>query len=126
MVELRQHRMPFLPFERVSAAVTVLLAVNLLFNVLASAAFRISARSASWREVMSWQVTGNAAGFVTAVTLTGLLRYVPLSIAFPVTTGMSILGVQVIASWCLFHEPIDAVQWLGSLLIGVGIFLLQR
>ena len=126
MVQLRQLRPPFLPFERVSAAVTVLLALNLLFNILANASFRISARSASWREVLTWQVTGNAAGFVTAITLTGLLRYVPLSIAFPVTTGMSILGVQVVAAWCLFHEPIDAVQWLGSLLIGVGIFLLQR
>jgi multidrug transporter EmrE-like cation transporter len=126
MLELRQPRLPFLPFERVSAAVTVLLALNLLFNILANTAFRISARSGSWREILSWQVTGNAAGFVTAVTLTGLLRYVPLSIAFPVTTGMSILGVQVIAAWGLFHEPIDAVQWLGSLLIGVGIFLLQR
>ena len=126
MVEVRQPRVPILPFERVSAVVTVLLAMNLLFNVLANTAFRISARSGSWREIVSWQVTGNAAGFVTAVTLTGLLHYVPLSIAFPVTTGMSILGVQVLAAWWLFHEPINTLQWLGSLLIGVGVFLLQR
>ena len=47
-------------------------------------------------------------------------------IAFPLTTGMSILGVQVVAAKWLFHEPIDVMQWTGTLLIGAGIFLVQR
>jgi len=48
------------------------------------------------------------------------------SAAFPLTTGMSILGVQVVAAKWLFHEPIDVMQWTGTLLIGAGIFLVQR
>jgi len=39
---------------------------------------------------------------------------------------MSILGVQLVAAKWFFNEPITAVQWIGSVLIGVGIFLVQR
>ena len=110
----------------VPAIMTALVAVNVVFNILATVAFRVSARSASWSEVLTWQVLGNLAGLVTVIALTGMLRYAPLSIAFPLTTGMSILGVQVVAAEWLFHEPINTVQWAGALLIGIGIFLVQR
>ena len=110
----------------VPTIMTALVAVNVVFNILANVAFRVSARSASWSEVLTWQVLGNLAGLVTVIALTGMLRYAPLSIAFPLTTGMSILGVQVVAAQWLFHEPINAVQWAGALLIGIGIFLVQR
>jgi multidrug transporter EmrE-like cation transporter len=105
---------------------TALVALNVIFSILANAAFRVSARSATWSGVLTWQVVGNLAGFVTVVSLTGLLRYLPLTIAFPVTTGMSILGVQVVAANWLFHEPIGLGQWAGALLIGLGVFLVQR
>jgi len=110
----------------VPAIMTALVAVNVVFNIIANVAFRVSARSASWSEVLTWQVLGNLAGLVTVIALTGMLRYAPLSIAFPLTTGMSILGVQVVAAQWLFHEPINTVQWAGALLIGIGIFLVQR
>ena len=105
---------------------TALIALNVVFSILANAAFRASARSATWSYVLTWQVVGNLAGLITVIALTGMLRYVPLSIAFPVTTGMSMLGVQIVAAKWLFHEPINAVQWTGALLIGVGVFLVQR
>jgi multidrug transporter EmrE-like cation transporter len=105
---------------------TVLVGLNVACSIVANAAFRVSARGATWGDFVTWQVLGNLAGFVTVLTLTGLLRYAPLSIAFPVTTGMSILGVQIVAARWLFNEPIGAVQWAGSLLIAVGIFLVQR
>ena len=110
----------------IPAMLAALIALNVVFSIVANAAFRVSARSETWRGVMTWQVAGNLAGFVTVVTLTGLLRYVPLTIAFPVTTGMSIIGVQIVASRWLFNEPVNAVQWTGSLLIALGIFLVQR
>jgi multidrug transporter EmrE-like cation transporter len=108
------------------AIITALIVVNVIFSILANAAFHVSARSTSWSDVLTWQLFGNLAGLITVLALTGLLRYLPLSIAFPVTTGMSILGVQVVAARWLFNEPIDAVQWAGALLIGVGVFLVQR
>jgi multidrug transporter EmrE-like cation transporter len=110
----------------IPALMTVLILLNVVFSVVANAAFRLSAHGTTWSDVVTWQVLGNLAGFVTVLSLTGLLRYTPLSIAFPLTTGMSVLAVQIVAARWLFQEPIDARQWTGSLLIGVGIFLVQR
>ena len=126
MAEHRVGNLALPQLASVPVITTALIALNVIFNIVANAAFRVSARSATWSDIVTWQVLGNLAGFVTVLTLTGLLRYTPLSIAFPLTTGMSIVGVQVVAAKWLFHEPITAVQWLGSLLIGVGIFLVQR
>jgi len=110
----------------VTPVMTILIALNVLFNIAANAAFRISARSATWGDVLLWQVLGNLAGLVTVVSLTGLLRYMPLNVAFPITTGISILGVQVVAAKWLFQEPINSLQWTGAVLIGIGVFLVQR
>ena len=106
--------------------VTILIALNVAFSIAANAAFRISARSATWNDVLVWQVLGNLAGLVTVVSLTGLLRYMPLNVAFPVTTGISILGVQLVAAKWMFQEPINSLQWMGAVLIGIGVFLVQR
>ena len=57
------------------------------------------------------------------LTLTGLLRFIPLHVAYPVTVGLSVIGVQMGAARWLFHEPITQAQWLGTLLIAVGILL---
>jgi multidrug transporter EmrE-like cation transporter len=99
------------------------LGLNVFFSVVSNAAFRISARSATWSAVLTWQLVGNAAGLTGVIALTCMLRDVPLGIAFPLTTGMSVLGVQLVAATWLFREPINVVQWSGSLLIGVGLVL---
>src|SRR5262249_4029829 len=104
----------------------LLLGLNLAFTVLANGAFRLSAWSTTWRTILGWQVVGNVAGLATVVTLTGLVRQMPLSIAFPLTTGLGILGVQVLATSSLFREAMSPVQWMGSFFILVGIFLAQR
>lgn len=106
--------------------VAALLAVNLAFNVLANASFKISAFAGNPREFLTWQVIGNLAGFLTVLTLTWLLRYLPLSIAFPVTTGLAVLGVELAAGSLLFREPISATQWIGTAAIVFGIFLVSR
>jgi len=104
--------------------IVVLTGGNLLFNILANASFKASADSRTWREFLFWQVVGNLAGLVTVLTLTGLLRYIPLRVAFPVTTGLTVVGVQVVAAWWLFREPVTPAQWVGTLLIGAGILLI--
>lgn len=103
------------------AAVPVLLLLNLAFNVIANASFKLSALGGSWQSFLGWQVAGNLAGFITVITLTWLLRYHPLHVVFPVTTGLAVVGVQVLAAARLFHEPIGPRQWLGTLLIVLGI-----
>jgi multidrug transporter EmrE-like cation transporter len=106
-----------------AVAVPALMAANLFFNVIANASFKVSATSPNWRSFVTWQVIGNLAGFVTVLTLTGLLRFIPLHIAYPVTVGLSVIGVQVGAVRWLFHEPVTQAQWLGTLLIAAGILL---
>lgn len=111
-----------------SASLTAfgLIALNMAFNILANASFRVSAMSPTWRGILTWQVVGNIAGLITVITLTLLLRHMPLNIAFPLTTGLAVLGVQVVASIWLFHEPISQRQWIGTLAIVMGIWLIQR
>jgi multidrug transporter EmrE-like cation transporter len=101
-----------------------LVAVNVIFNIVASSGFKMSAASTNWRSFMAWQVVGNFSGLVTVIALTFLLRLTSLHVAYPVTTGLSVVGVQVIASWLLFREAITPAQWLGTLLVVGGIVLI--
>ncbi len=102
-----------------------LVALNLAFNVLSNAGFRMSAYSGSVRGFLTWQIVGNLAGLITVLTLTALLRYMPLGVAFSLTTGLAILGVQLIAAVWLFHEPMSQRQWAGMLAIVAGIWLIK-
>jgi multidrug transporter EmrE-like cation transporter len=101
-----------------------LLVINLIFNVISNASFKLSAESLTLRGFLNWQVVGNLAGFITVLTLTGLLRYIPLHIAFPVTTGLAVIGVQMVAGRWFFGEAISPGRWLGTILVMVGIVLL--
>ncbi len=112
--------------DSTSLLVFWLIVVNLAFNVLSNASFRVSALSATWRGLLIWQIVGNLAGLVTVITLTWLLKYMPLSIAFPLTTGLTVLGVQMVAASWIFHEPISERQWLGTLAVVIGIWLIRR
>ena len=102
----------------------VLLVINLAFNVIANAGFKLSAESLTLRGFLNWQVIGNLAGFITVLTLTGLLRYIPLHIAFPMTTGLAVIGVQMVAGRWFFGEAISPGRWLGTILVAIGTILL--
>lgn len=108
------------------ALLTALIAANLLFNIVAQAGFKLSAHSPNWRGFLLWQIVGNLAGFITVLTLTGLLRFIPLSVAYPLTVGLAVVGVQVAAARLLFHESITSAQWLGTLLIACGVLLVCK
>ena len=123
-------RMFFRPFDQaVSSGSTLLIFSlvlgNLLFNIVANASFKYSAFSPTWRGFLSWQVGGNLAGFITVLTLTWLLRFIPLHVAFPVTTGLAVIGVQIFAARWLFGESISLPQWLGTLLVVIGILMVS-
>ena len=103
-----------------------LLFLNMVFNILGNASFKLSALAANWKGLLGWQVAGNLAGFITVLTLTGLLRYLPLHVAQPMVQGLAIMGVQILAARLFFHEAISPTQWLGVAVIIAGIVLLQR
>lgn len=109
-----------------AASLTALLVANVLFNIAAQASFKLSANSPDTRGFLLWQIAGNASGFIAVLTFTGLLRFIPLSVAYPLTVGLALIGVQVAAARLLFHEPVAPVQWLGTLLIAFGAALVSR
>ncbi len=109
-----------------AAALLALVGVNTLFNIIANAAFKVSAFSPNWRGFLIWQVVGNIAGLITVLTLTALLRLIPLHVAFTVTTGLAVLGVQIAAASVLFHEPVSRMQWMGAMLVVLGIALVSQ
>jgi undecaprenyl phosphate-alpha-L-ara4N flippase subunit ArnE len=101
-----------------------LLAINLFFNVLANTSFKFSATSPNWRGILAWQVLGNLSGLITVITLTLLMRTLPIRVAVPMTIGMTVIGVQIVAARLVFHEPISPLQWLGTVLVVAGIALI--
>jgi len=101
-----------------------LIGCNLLFNIVANSSFKLSAASPNWRGFLAWQIVGNLAGLATVITLTWLLKFLPLYVAYPVTVGLAVIGVQVVGAAILFHEGIAARQWVGTLLVAAGIFLI--
>jgi multidrug transporter EmrE-like cation transporter len=103
-----------------------LILLNLLFNILGNSCFKLSALAGNWKGLVGWQVVGNLAGLVTVLSLTGLLRYLPLHVAQPMVQGFSIIGVQIVAARLFFHESISPTQWLGLALILAGIVFIQK
>lgn len=95
--------------EKLSLLTFGLFFANFLFNVISNASFKFSAQSPTWNGIIAWQIAGNLAGFITVICLTLLLRHTTLNIVYPVTAGLSVVGVQVFAAWLLFHEPISPV-----------------
>jgi undecaprenyl phosphate-alpha-L-ara4N flippase subunit ArnE len=102
----------------------VLLVTNVLFQVIGNSGFKLSATSGDARGFWTWQVVGNLAGLASVITITAMLRFLPLSLVFPVTTGLTVIGIQVVAARFFFHEPITTVQWLGTLFVVIGIALI--
>jgi multidrug transporter EmrE-like cation transporter len=102
----------------------ILLASNVVFQVIGNSGFKLSASSGDARGFWTWQVVGNLAGLASVITITVMLRFLPLSVVFPVTTGLTVIGIQVVAAGFLFRESISPVQWLGTLLVVVGISLI--
>ncbi len=98
---------------------------NLLFNIVANVSFKYSAESYNVRGFLIWQVFGNLAGFITVLALTGLLRFIPLHIAYPVTTGLAVIGVEAVAGK-LLGETVSTGHWLGAILIVAGVVLLSQ
>ena len=81
-----------------------LLFLNMVFNILGNASFKLSALAANWKGLVGWQVAGNLAGLVTVLTLTGLLKFLPLHVAQPMVQGLAIIGVQIVAAKLFFRD----------------------
>ncbi|MDE7241144.1 EamA family transporter [Desulfovibrio sp.] len=71
---------------------------------------------------LSWRSFFGLACFgIGGLAYSWLLRYVPLTVAQTVLASQYIFTVT--GAWLILHEPVDGVQLLGFLFVGVGIAL---
>src|SRR5688572_16632104 len=71
-----------------------------------------------------WAVAGILCYIAGFVNWLQALRWVPLSIAFPITSGAHVL--IPIGSLVFFDEHVGPVRWIGILLVVVGISFCAR
>ncbi len=101
--------------------IVVLMLVNLLSFVISNVSFKWSAMSLDTGSFLRWQILGNITGFINVLSLTGLLKYIPMHYATAMAVGLGFVLVQVIGAHFIFHEAISRFGWTGTGLIMVGI-----
>jgi len=90
-------------------------AANVLLTLSAHA-------EATWPFVLL-QIAGNLSGFVGILVYTGMLRSLPLHVAFPLSRGAAVIGVQLIASLLVFHEVFRLTEVAGIVVVAAGVIL---
>jgi multidrug transporter EmrE-like cation transporter len=99
------------------------LLANLGVNTGAHICLKRSAGSTEARTFIFWQVLGNLGGFLGVLAYTALLRDLSLHVAYPLTEGLTAVGVQVVGGLIVFREKISTAAWAGTGLILAGIIL---
>jgi multidrug transporter EmrE-like cation transporter len=99
------------------------LLANLSANTGAHICLKRSAAGNGVRAFLFWQVIGNIGGFLGVLAYTALLRDLSLHIAYPLTEGLTAIGVQVVGGLIVFREKVSPAAWAGTGLILAGIVL---
>lgn len=93
------------------------------FVTAANILLKLSAQAAGPLLFWVFQAGGNLVGFIGILVYTALLRTFPLHVAFPLSRGMAVLGVQLVASLLVFHEVFRPVEAAGIVLVAAGVIL---
>jgi small multidrug resistance pump len=93
----------------------------LVFVTGANIILKLSAQANALWPFVLLQAAGNLIGFGGVLAYTGLLRTLPLHVAFPLSRGLVILGIQLAASLLVFHESLKPTEAIGALLVTAGI-----
>jgi multidrug transporter EmrE-like cation transporter len=101
----------------------LLLLADMIANTGAHVALKKSAARRGVKAFILWQVVGNLAGFIGVLAYTALLRALSLHVAYPLTEGLTAIGVQIVGGMILFREKISQRAWAGAGLILCGIVL---
>jgi multidrug transporter EmrE-like cation transporter len=107
-----------------SFLVLSLIVLNLGFVVVSNVSFKFSASSVGWQGLLKWQLVGNIAGFLSVITLTGMLRYMPLSLGYALSAGVGFVLVELVGARAILHEEIGLLQWIGIWITALGVFLI--
>jgi multidrug transporter EmrE-like cation transporter len=106
-----------------------LIALNASANTAGHICFKLSSAVSNPKRFVFWQIVGNTAAFVGTLAYTGLMSKMcsmSLLMAFPLTQGLTAIGVQVVASLIIFRERISLLAWAGTVLIAAGIIIMNR
>jgi multidrug transporter EmrE-like cation transporter len=88
-----------------------------------NALVKLSAEAAwFWPFILPF-AAGNVAGLGGVLIYSLMLKRMPLHIAFPLTRGFGVLGVQLAASLLLFHEALRPTEVAGAVMVTAGIIL---
>ena len=101
----------------------LLLLADMTANTGAHICLKLSAARRGGRHFIFWQVIGNLAGFVGVLAYTVLLRKMSLHVAYPLTEGLTAIGVQLVGGMIVLKEKISPLAWVGTGLILSGIVL---
>ncbi|MGA2612054.1 MAG: hypothetical protein ABSG38_01200 [Spirochaetia bacterium] len=99
------------------------LACYCIFVTAANALLKLSADASGVWTFLVFQVAGNLAGLAGVLLYTGLLQKMPLHVAFPLSRGVGVLGVQLVASLLVFHEVFKPTEAAGVVAVAAGIIL---
>ena len=92
-------------------------------NTAAHIFFKRSALGSGARHFVTWQVVGNLVSFGGLACYTVLLKRMPLHTAYPVTEGLTSIGVLAVGSILVYRERIRPLAWAGAALVMAGIAL---
>jgi multidrug transporter EmrE-like cation transporter len=95
----------------------------LVFVTTSNVFLKLSAEAGETLLFVTMLAAGNLVGFVGVLAYTGLLRTLPLHVAFPLSRGLVVLGVQLVAALLVFHETFRVTEAAGAVLVTAGILL---
>ena len=101
----------------------LLVVVYAVFVTAANVLMKLSAGAGAPWPTLLLLAGGNLLGFAGILTYTLLLRALPLHVAFPLSRGAAVLGVQLAASLIVFHEALRPTEAAGAALVLAGIVL---
>jgi multidrug transporter EmrE-like cation transporter len=101
----------------------LLLLADMSANTGAHISLKKSAARKGLRRFVLWQVIGNLAGFLGVLAYTALMRGMSLHVAYPLTEGLTAIGVLFIGGMLVLKERVAPIAWLGTGLILSGIVL---
>jgi multidrug transporter EmrE-like cation transporter len=101
----------------------LLLFADMTANTTAQVCLKKSAGSQGMKLFIFWQAAGNLAAFLGVLAYTAILRGMSLHSAYPLTEGLTAVGVQLVGGMLLFRERIPPIAWAGTGLILSGIVL---
>jgi multidrug transporter EmrE-like cation transporter len=93
--------------------------------VMTNAAFKLSAGGHNIAQFLIWQIVGNLCGLLNSISMTLLLRQLPLSVVSALTFGAGFALTQVAASYLVFHEQVSFWQVAGMVLVVVGVLCIS-